>query len=348
MTHLTRFSPRRSRAVLGAFAAVALLAHVAAFVAMDVVRPDLRDPEYGLRVPQLRARLREHPDRPLVLVIGNSRAAMGVKPDAWEAVRPGAAADPLLFNLSTVGAGPIQQLMAVRRVYAYGFRPAAVLVEYWPPVLRQDGPHAEQERVGRRLRPDDRPVVRGYFTDPEAAERRMLAARVNPLSVNRDKWLVRVFPRSFTPNRHADVPWRDLDSWGWLPGMDVRPDDDATRRRFIEHHRADYRAKFDGHAIHPHSDRALREAVAVARAHGSRVGFVYLPESAEFQSWYPPEVEKAAQAHLAALSSELAVPVVDARNWMADRDTADGFHLSRVGAAAFTARLGPAVAAAFP
>ena len=48
------------------------------------------------------------------------------------------------------------------------------------------------------------------------------------------------------------------------------------------------------------------------------------------------------------LSRELAVPVIDARDWVDERLFADGFHLSRAGAAAFTARLGPVIATTFP
>ena len=77
------------------------------------------------------------------------------------------------------------------------------------------------------------------------------------------------------------------------------------------------------------------------------MGFVFLPESHEFQGWYPPDVEQAARAHFAELVRELNVPAIDARNWMEDRFLADGFHLSRVGAGSFTERFGSAIAAAF-
>ena len=182
------------RASLCWFVAAALLLHAAALVALDAPWPNLRDPEYGIRLPRLLACVAEHPERPLVLVLGSSRTCMGVKPAAWEAVRPGTNADPLLFNFGTVGAGPIQQLIAVRRLYADGVRPAVVLLEYWPPALRQDGPHSEQFRVGRRLRFDDRSVVRDYFPDPDRTERDMLTVRVNSLYANRDRLLIRVFP----------------------------------------------------------------------------------------------------------------------------------------------------------
>ena len=63
--------------------------------------PDLfrvaRDPEYGRRANRLRARVAEHPGRPLVLVVGSSRTAMGVCPSAWEDARPGSPHDPLLW-----------------------------------------------------------------------------------------------------------------------------------------------------------------------------------------------------------------------------------------------------------
>jgi lysophospholipase L1-like esterase len=78
------------------------------------------------------------------------------------------------------------------------------------------------------------------------------------------------------------------------------------------------------------------------------VAFAYLPEATEFRGWYPPEVERAARDHLGGLCRDLAVPLVDAREWMPDGSMVDGFHLSRSGAAAFTRRLVPAVAAALP
>jgi hypothetical protein len=338
----------RPRAALGWFVAVALLLHLVALAALDAPWPNLRDPEYAMRVTRLRARAAEQPARPVVLVVGTSRACMGVRPGAWEAARPGTPADPLVFNLSTVGAGPIQQLMTVRRLYADGFGPAVVLLEYWPPVLRQDGPYDEQDRIDRRLRYDDVPVVREYLPDPDRAERLMFETRANPVYANRDRWLARAVPNWLAPHLRADITWREMDPWGWLPGLDVRPDDAAARRRFLDHYRADFRARFEGYAIHPNSDRALRAAVAVAREHGSRVGFVYLPESSEFRNWYPPEVEAVAAAHLAALAGDLGVPVINARGWTADRYLADGHHLSRAGAAEFTPRLGPAIRAAFP
>ena len=337
---------RRARNAVFAFAAAALFLHAAVAFALDVAWPRLRDPEYGRRAASLRARVAEHPARPLVLVVGSSRAAMGVKPDAWEAARPGTARDPLLFNMSLVGSGPIMQLMTLRRALADGARPAAVLLEYWPPMLREDGPHSEPARVdARRLRWDDRTVVRDYFPDPAGTERAMRAARIDVFRVNRTRLLVQAAPGCVARPSQHNGSWAELDGWGWLPGMN--PDDDAARRRLTEHFRPQFRDWMAGHAIHPAADRALREAVAVARAHGAAVGFLYLPESAEFRGWYPPDVDAAGRKHLCGLSAELGVPVINARDWMADRDLADGHHLSRAGAGAFTARLGPAVAATF-
>jgi hypothetical protein len=332
-----------------AFALAVLLLHLAAVCALDVTWPRLRDPEYGRRVERLRARVAEHPNRPLVLVVGNSRTAMGVRPSAWECSRPGSAGDPLLFNMATVGAGPIQQLLAVQRIFSDGFRPAVVLVEYWPPLLRQDGEFGEAARADvRRFRRADLPVIRAYFPDPAGVERRMLASRLHVFGENRSRLLAQVDPELLPKAGRIDVGWAELDEWGWLPGMDPHPDDAGTRRRLTEHQRTHFAAQLTGGSIHPNSDRALRESAAVARANGARVGFVYLPESAEFRDRYPADLEQSAREHLARLSRELAVPVIDARDWMDERFLADGFHLSRVGAACFTARLGLAVVATFP
>lgn len=338
-----------ARATVWTFAVGALLLHAVAVCALDVVWPELRDPEYGRRVNRLRARVAEHPGRPLVLVVGSSRTAMGVRPSAWEDSRPGTANDPLVFNMSAVGAGPIIELLVLRRTYADGFRPAVVLLEYWPPLLRQDPGFGDVARFEpRQLRWRDRPVVRDYYPDPAGTERRMKASRLNVLAENRAGLLAQVDPELFPKGPRLDVGWAELDGWGWLPGMDPHPGDAETRRKLTEGIRKHFAPQMTGGSIHPDSDRALRAAVALARANGARVGLVYLPESAEFRTRYPAELERSAREHLATLSRALALPVLDARDWMDERYLADGFHLSRTGAALFTAKLSATIAATFP
>lgn len=337
---------RSARAALGWFAAAFLTLNAATFAAFEA-RPDLRDPEYGKRVISLQARIAEHPGRPVVLAVGSSRMSMGVCPAAWEEVRPGGPSDPLVFNLSLVGSGPITQLLCLRRAYADGLKPDAIVLEYWPPFLREDGAYFEPDRLDpTRLLPADRPMVRDYFRDPAAAEARMLAARANPVFENRHRLLARVFPSWLPWTRRVDTAWAGLDGWGWLPGMDdPYPPPAHHRAACVAHCEPIYKNQFAGYTVHPAADRAIREAIALARSNGAKVAFAYLPEATEFRGWYPPAVETAARDHLAGLRRELAVPLIDARDWMPDGYLVDGFHLSRVGAAEFSRRFGPAVAA---
>jgi hypothetical protein len=222
-----------------------------------------------------------------------------------------------------------------------------VLLEYWPPLLRTDGEYAEWRRTdARRLRESDLPVVRDYFPNADATERVMARARADVFHFNRSRLLTQAAPICVPKPGRADVAWADLDRWGWLPGME--PKTEADRRALVEHYRGEYRRRFAGHAIGDDATRALRECVRVARAAGAKVAFLVLPESAEFRRWYPPEVESAARAHLAALSAECGAPVIDARDREPDAHLADGFHLSRTGSKAFTSKLGADVRGTFP
>jgi hypothetical protein len=345
-----RRSRRAARAAVAWSVAVFLGLTAAASVTMNVFAPQTRDPEYGRRIADLKNRIAENPGRPVVVMIGSSRTSMGFRPDAWEASRPhGPRPDPLLFNLSLVGSGPVMELMALRRMYADGVRPDAVVFEYWPPFLREDGPYFEPDRIDlSRLYTTDREIVRGYFEKPADTERKMLVNRLHPLYENRHRILAQVSP-SFLPwDRRINVGWENMDGWGWLPGLDEHPPRPDRRAGRVEHCRPIYQGQFVGYAVHPVADRALRESVAVARANGARVAFAFLPESSEFRGWYPPAAERLARDHLTKLTAELGVPLVDARLWMPDEFLVDGFHLSRVGAAGFTRKFGPALAETFP
>src|SRR5947209_4973159 len=63
-------NPRKAWAAFAWFAAFFLCAQLALALVMESWRPELRDPELGRKLALLRARLAEHPDRPLLLMLG--------------------------------------------------------------------------------------------------------------------------------------------------------------------------------------------------------------------------------------------------------------------------------------
>jgi hypothetical protein len=345
---IARSRPTRRRAarIVLAFAAFALVLNVGFAAYMDYGPPRLRDPEYGKRLAALKARLKENPGRPLVLVVGSSRCAMGVRPGVLEE-DGGDPHRPLLFNLSLAGSGPVMELMVVRRMLADGIQPAAVLIEYWPAFLREDGPYWEQSRIDvNRLRPVDVPLIRDYFHEPEKTERQMLEARLLPWYGHRFS-LMNQFAASWLPmNRRTEAMFTPLDGWGWLPGRErAEPE---QRKTGLAAAAGYYRPLFEHYSLSPVADQAMRQAVAECRASGATVGLVYLPEASEFRALVPPRAAALAEDHLTKLRSDLNLPLIDARHWAADDDLPDGFHLCQPAAAAFTKKLGPAVAATFP
>src|ERR1700722_15596487 len=148
-------SRQRSRRTIAVFVLATLAINGAVAYFLDEARPRLRDPEYARRISSLRVRIAENPNRPLVLVVGSSRTAMGIKPNEREISRSAKAAsnDFLMFNLSLIGGGPVLELIVAQRAFAEGIKPAVLLVEYWPPLLNLDRDNTNLsmiDRMGRR------------------------------------------------------------------------------------------------------------------------------------------------------------------------------------------------------
>jgi hypothetical protein len=161
--------------------------------------------------------------------------------------------------------------------------------------------------------------------------------------------MAQMLPRWQPWDKRMEMSWANLDDWGWLSGLEENyPPDPKMRKIRLEHCEKVYRPQFEKYGIHEMATKSLRESVALARSHGARVAFVYMPEATEFRTWIPDSVERMAGDHLASLRRELGLPLIDARDWMPDGYMVDGFHLSRIGATKFTKRFGPAVAEIFP
>ena len=336
---------RKSKLSLLCFLVVFGGSQLAGSIAWQQFYPELGDQEYGYRLAYLRAKRVHDPDRPLVLVLGSSRAAMGFSPRDLPPYHLVSGRSPLVYNFAAVGAGPLTELQMLRRLLANRIRPDWVFLEVWPLTFHKEM-SADQALSRRCLHLVDLPLIFRYSD--------------NPLEMLADNWPEVFFPcvgqranllRSFGPDwlayEHArapipfeDVPVRTLDDAGWLP-LAKLPSGEAQERARMQRVRQDYSAKvFADIQFRGANDRALRDLLRLCRKKGIATVLFTMPEASFFRGWYPPEVKQTFETYLAGLAREFGIPVIDTRTWVPDTYLADGFHLHRTGAQDFTRLFG--------
>jgi hypothetical protein len=295
--------------------------------------PEFRDPEYGHKLARLRAHVATEPGRPLLIVLGSSRAALGFRPDALPADMPA------VFNLALAGAGPVTELLCLYRLLDEGLRPAGVIVEVMPPLLHQEKPWAEAGRIPvERLSRRDVVRLQRHAPHPGQLRRAWLTARLTPWFSHRFGLLSCYAPRWLAWDVRQDR-WRQLDRAGWMPYPRTAVSAEEVRRA-ANYARLEYAPCFQRFHITANADRALRELLVVCRRKGIGVWLLTMPESSAFRGWYPPSASPAVTVYLKGLSQEYGAEWIDARSWMTDEDFVDGHHLLASGATAFTKRFG--------
>jgi hypothetical protein len=292
------------------------------------------DPEYGWRLGGLQKLRAAGPARPLVVLLGSSRVAMGLRP----AVLDGGPPSPLVFNFAQVGSGPVMQLWCLKRLLADGVRPDWVLFEYWPAFACQEGPCAEETHLDvNRLGWRDLPLLSRYSAQPRRLYRTWWEAQLAPAFSHRFLLLSQYAPRWLPYTLRMDISWSELDAYGWLPAPVSGAAGYAARVRKARNY---YEPVFSAYHFSAQADRAVRELVVICRRQGIKVAGLYLPEAAFFRDWYQPVLGRQIDTYLGRLRRECAVPVIDLRGWCAEKDFVDGFHLHPEGARAFTQRFG--------
>jgi hypothetical protein len=314
-----------------------LAAQVGLGVAVETVKPEWRDPEYGHRLNQLRHLKESHPDRPLVLAIGSSRTQMGLSPaDMGFADAPGS---PLVYNFGQAGAGSLRILLTLLRVLDAGVKPDYVLIEWFPIALAADGPAEEQAKgwapwLGladvRRLAPHcDRPLVLGG---------RWATSRIDPWYVYRLTLMSHWQPGWLRWQDRLTYQWDQLDRFGWLP-YPAETVSDEVRATGIEAVRKQIAATLLHFRVGAASDHVLRDLLTRCRNECIPVAFYTTPEGPTVRSFYQPAGRAELSAYAATLSREYGVPLFDASDGFAEVEFADGHHLLRSGAARFSRRL---------
>jgi hypothetical protein len=307
---------------------------------------DLCDAGYSSRLRRLRARQAEGSDRPLLLVLGSSRPALGFHPSlAGVHGRSGAAA-PLVFNFAFVGSGPVREWMMLRRLLAAGVRPDWLLVEVWAPFMAQIGLYDEQDPV---LRTDwdwvDLPLLWRFYQLGWSATSNVLEKHLAP-AVHYRQGLLNHYVPFLLPGevvRQMEVlkvrSYVSEDDWGAYPA-EGQPMCGEKGEQMLELGRFVLTPVFRDFQIHEHSAEALHALLDECRDRKIKVALFMMPEHSALRGLYPPAVKSIFHRFVAGLGQEYHIPVIDGRTWCNDDEFVDMCHLLGAGARTFSERFG--------
>jgi hypothetical protein len=314
-------------------AAVAVLVAVGLFAAVQLLSGKAADTDARLRDPAFADKFakleRLKCERPTV-VLGSSRTLLG-----FHAARFEQATGTPAFNFGTPATGPITHLVYLNRLLERGITPGTLLLEVLPPMLfdGEGGPIEQAFLSGERLTGEEVAVVEGFGFRAETVRPKWRESVYAPWYSLRCQVVGRVAP-SWLPWNHRYDWGRKTDSHGWATPPRQSVTDDERAEHVAKAH-TEYAATLAGLNPQGRPLDALKRIVETCRERGVPVVLVLMPEATTFRAMYPVGLDERIGAELAAL----AVPLIDARNWLDDADFYDGHHPFTRGAERFTDEL---------
>src|SRR5205085_10198472 len=128
--------------------AVLVLGQVVLRYGIDHYWPELRDPSFEIKARRLSQVIAESPRPPLTVIIVGSSISRNIFKAQYleeqlssELDRPAA-----VMNMSTLGAGPLTELVWTRRLIERGIRPDLVCIEVTPLQFNTPGPPIDAPR----------------------------------------------------------------------------------------------------------------------------------------------------------------------------------------------------------
>jgi hypothetical protein len=323
---------------LAAFA----LGQLALGLAIAFALPELRDPEYGLRVRLLKERYRsEEPEHPFtVVLLGSSRTTFGLRADLIEAELRRLWQRPVLvFNFGITGGGPFLELLQLQRLLKEGIRPDALLVEVVPPFLAGQVPQGVGRLPVSRFWLEELASLRRHGGSGDQTPWRWWQFCLIPCYSQRFSLLSQLAP-SLLLNR-SRMDWLySLDRCGCVTAWSRAARDSSEEA--AERARQEYAPYFRDFQLTGQGSQALQELIDLCRQQQLPTALVLMPEGTAFRNQYPPGMWQQVHSFLSQLSDALGSPFLDCRHWAPDADFSDSHHLTRAGAERFSRRFGRA------
>ncbi|HEX7448765.1 MAG TPA: DUF1574 family protein [Pirellulales bacterium] len=311
-------------------------------IGIELWLPQLRDPLYGDKLHQLRRRIAAGgPEKPLAIMLGSSRTVHAFDAAKWEEVAASRHRPTVAYNFGVPGAGPLTQLVCLRRLLADGIRPDLLLVEVFPPMLTAANPAFDfgqfpPERLWRR-----EIALIERFTQavglPTSLTPAWYAAWCVPAYSHRFALQRVIWPR-LLPTEGCGHLLAQFDPGGWNR---LEPAAVSSQRRSagLRQAKREYIDLLTNYQLGGPACAALEELLEICHREHIAAALVVMPEGPTFQGWYRPGAWQQVADYVAGLSRRFAIPVVDAHDWMSDEQFVDSHHLLSPAAEQFSARL---------
>jgi hypothetical protein len=320
------------------------LGQVGLFALMEIRCPEFRDPEYGLKLVELRRRMVERPGtRPLMIALGSSHVGMGFRPDCMTEILSSEPElpRPLLFNCAVNSGGPLLQLVCMRRLLNANVRPDVVFVEIAPVALLLEGSNGierDLEYYLRRSQAADLNTVARNNSQPIAFVRQWLGNQAT-LCYSQRSFLLGVAARKWLPrDSKVDVRWRGIDGWGFQHLSDYVRHDPQRYQHHVELAKPAFDYYFSGFRVSPSSVSCLCDLLDACRGENIRVVLVRMPEAPCLREWTTARVHEKMDELLQRLREDYQVTVCDAREWVDETGFGDPEHMTVEGADQFSRR----------
>ena len=195
-------------------AALLVLAHLMLTFVVTCVLPEIRDPDQAFKLRKLQECLaQKDPRRPLVLMMGSSRVAMGYRPEIVERQD-----GPLYYNYGMCFSGPLLDLITLHRLLDAGIHPDTILLEVWPPHLatetaeRTDTIALDVNRLSWR----DLEILSPYAAKPRSLYQSWFVNRLESWFTYRFTLTKLFAPALFDTEQTSEARWSGMHERGWL------------------------------------------------------------------------------------------------------------------------------------
>ena len=258
--------------------------------------------------------------------------------DAARLSEPGVERRCLAFNLGLGGAGPMMELVCLKRLQTAGVRPDLIIVEVVPMQLLAGCfcPIEDRALDGARLRSSEFRLVYPYCADPERQIQAWLVGRSLPCARHQAElrdWLALDRKPNGEPVVNAPCA---IDPFGWAPTGSKSPEDVA---RAVQYSLNQYRGELREARLALTKLQALHDLLDECRRAGIPTAVMMMPEAAPFRALYADGLMNEITAFLDDLQREFGLlAVVNARDWVGDDGFWDAHHMQPSGALVFSER----------